>query len=151
MCVVVKFVKDDVELNEASGGGGGNKKFQSIINQSHGYTFGEGSAHSVMKTSCANSQVTPCLSDDEAKLKLTSSMTTSTAAADMRRRRSRACQLKTMIVMLALLAAAFIGCLIAYFFMRYNSEHMRYLKYTKNMVAERNCKSSTPFFVSTKH
>ncbi len=55
-------------------------------------------------------------------------------------RQRRTCYLKTLVVLLAMLAAACIGLIIAYFFVKYNNEHMRYLEFTKNMVAERDCR-----------
>ena len=59
------------------------------------------------------------------------------SAYDMKLRRRKSCQLKALVVFLAMLAAACIGVIIAYFFVKYSNEHEKYLRYTQNMVAER--------------
>ena len=72
-------------------------------------------------------------SEDDPHLKLT------TSPYEIKIRKRRACQLKALVVLVALFAAVCIGCIMAYFFIKYKNEHEQYLKYTQNMVAERTC------------
>jgi hypothetical protein len=110
----------------------------SKISQSHGFTFGDASSHINLKTTCGNSNIgSSAISDDDlsGNPKLASHM----SSYDIKIRRRRACQLKAIIILLAMLAAGIIGCLVGYFFIRYNEQNMRHLQYSQNMVAERNC------------
>ncbi len=114
------------------------KKVPSKISQSHGFTFGDASSQTNIKTTCGNSNIgSSAISEDEltGNPKLVSNL----SSYDIKIRRRRACQLKAVIILLALLAAGFIGCLVGYFFIRYNEQNMRHLQYSQNMVAERNC------------
>lgn len=74
--------------------------------------------------------------DDNAKLKLTGSA----SSYEIKIRRRRACHIKALVILVALLTAGFIGCLFTYYFMRYQKENQKYLSYTQNMVLERACK-----------
>jgi hypothetical protein len=119
------------------------KHFESQISKSHGFIYGEGSSQS--KTELARCEnITRENSENSERMQYTKF-----SSYDIKVRRRRTCQLKVLVVFLAILAAACIGCVIAYFFIKYNGEHEKYLKYTQNMVAERNCnlkKSNNLFY-----
>jgi hypothetical protein len=72
---------------------------------------------------------------DDGNIKLTKN-----SIYEIKVRRRRTCQLKALVITLAIFAAICIGCIMTFFFIKYAQEHDRYLKYTKNMVAERDCK-----------
>lgn len=118
------LLKDDID---------NGKHFETQISKSHGFIYGEGSIQS-------KSQLTRCEnmirenSEDSGQMQYTKF-----SPYDIKVRRRRTCQLKALVVFLAMVAAACIGCIIAYFFVKYNGEHEKYLRYTQNMVAERNC------------
>lgn len=73
--------------------------------------------------------------DDDAKLKLTGT----SASYDIKIRQRRACHLKVLVILIAMLTAGFIGCIFTYYYMRYQIENQKYLSYTQNMVLERAC------------
>jgi hypothetical protein len=56
------------------------------------------------------------------------------------RARKRACQMKALVVLLAMLFATCIGGVLAYYYMRFNYVNERHLNLTQNMVHERACK-----------
>jgi hypothetical protein len=117
----------------------------STISQSHGFTFGDASSQTNIKTACANTASSMAISDEDLNANMPNCThskltTTNLSLYDIKIRRRRACQMKALIVLLALLAAGCIGCILGYFFIRYNNENLRHLKYTQNMVAERNSK-----------
>jgi hypothetical protein len=124
----------------SNGGGGGGKKFNdSKINQTHGYTFGESNAESkaafTTKAACTTSSSTH-VSDDDLNLKLTAT----SSSYDIKIKRRKACQMKGLVVLLGMLTAACIGCLVAYFYMKYKYENELHFNLTQNMVMERSCK-----------
>lgn len=80
--------------------------------------------------------------EDDAHHKLTAP-----SSYEIKIRKRRTCQMKALVIMIALLAAVCIGGIMAYFFIKYNTENEKYLKYTQNMVAERN---SIIFFFKLK-
>lgn len=151
------------------------KKFcvgETKINQAHGYAFGEGNdctkaatytkaaACHMTTSSTANnnggvgggsSSTVHSVRDhhDDPNMKLTH-MSSSSSAFDIKVKRKRACQMKLLVVLLALMSAACIGCLVAFFYMRYQHENALHLNYTQNMVIERACKweNITFFLVS---
>jgi flagellar basal body-associated protein FliL len=126
---ILFFKKDDEEIAKG-------KNFDSKINQSHGFTFGEGNSNKKNYTKSANTVSNMMTSqEDDAHQKLTAPST-----YEIKIRKRRACQLKALVILVALFAAVCIGCIMAYFFIKYNNEHERYVKYTQYMVAERNCK-----------
>ncbi len=89
------------------------------------------------------------MTNEDDHLKLTPSST-----YEIKIRKRRACQLKALVVLVALFAAVCIGCIMAYFFIKYNNEHEKYLKYTQGMVADRNSKfysNSLDFFFKYKN
>lgn len=140
------------------------RKFgETKINQTHGYAFGEGmdctkaatytkSAASMChmnggggaggSSSSSRNDVGVVgiggSSSDDPNLKLTH-MSSSSSAFDIKVKRKRACQMKVLVVMLALMSAACIACLVAFFYMRYQHENELHFNYTRNMVMERAC------------
>jgi hypothetical protein len=112
----------------------------SKISQSHGFTFGDASSHTNIKTTCGNSNIGGSSAISEDDLTSNPKLVSHLSSYDIKIRRRRACQLKAIIILLAMLAAGFIGCLVGYFFIRYNEQNIRHLQYSQNMVAERNCK-----------
>ena len=140
------------------------KKFcinETKINQAHGYAFGEGNdvtkAATYTKSSnmCMASSSNPHvvhpqqlqqLEDETANLKLTSQMSASSSSAfDIKVKRKRACQMKLLVVLLALMSAACIACIAAFFYLRYQKESELHFNYTQNMVVERACNILTSF------
>lgn len=112
----------------------GSKKEESNIIQNNGYAFGEGnSLNKNMKKSPSSNAIGDL--DDDAKLKLTGT----SASYDIKIRQRRACHLKLLVILVAMLTAGFIGCVFTYYFMRYQMENQKYLSYTQNMVLERAC------------
>lgn len=148
-------------VNGTSGGSGSNGvgPSESKINQAHGFAFGEGNdftkAATYTKSAASHIGVGgggghP---NDNPNLKLTShisssSSSSSTAAAtafDIKVKRKRACQMKMLVVLLAMMSAACIGCILAFFYMRYQHENELHFNYTQNMVIERACNLSNSF------
>jgi len=124
------ILKDDIEISNA-------KKYESSkINQSHGFTFGEGNTQNATytKSACQTSNSSSTiLSEDDGNVKLTP------PSYQVKIRRRRACQMKALIVILAILAAACIGCIIGYFFIEYSKANQRHMELVKNMVSSRKC------------
>ena len=124
------LIQDDIDISTA-------KNFESSkINQSHGFTFGEGNNQNATytKSACQTSNSSSTiLSEDDGKSKLTPT------SYQVKIRRRRACQMKALIVILAIMAAACIGCIIGYFFIEYSKANQRHFELVKNMVSSRKC------------
>ena len=124
------ILKDDIEISNS-------KKYESSkINQSHGFTFGEASNQNATytKSACQTSNSSSTIiSEDDGHVKLTP------PSYQVKIRRRRACQMKALIVILAILAAACIGCIIGYFFIEYSKANQRHMELVKNMVSSRKC------------
>lgn len=82
--------------------------------------------------------------DIDPNLKLTH-MSSSTSAFDIKVKRKRACQMKVLVVLLAMMSAACIACILAFFYMRFQHENELHFNYTRNMVMERACKRINHF------
>ena len=144
---IYTFKKDDIEISNG-------KKYDSAkINQSHGFTFGDGNntAHNptYTKSACQTSNSSSTILSEEdtngnAKLTPTS--------YQVKIRRRRACQMKALIIFLAILAAACIGLVVGYFFIEYGKANQRHMELVKNMVSSRKCawlgSNSFSFFCS---
>lgn len=81
---------------------------------------------------------------DDPNLKLTH-MSSSSSAFDIKVKRKRACQMKVLVVLLAMMSAACIACLVAFFYIRFQHENELHFNYTRNMVMERACKNIIKF------
>ena len=95
------------------------KNFETKTNQKHCFIYGDG--NSKTKNNLAKAEI--IANDEDTRHKLTPF-----SPYDIKVRRRRVCQMKSFVILMAIVFAAGMGCLISYYYVKFNSKNLEYLR-----------------------